>query len=83
MPLQTHWRDLDRRVVAAAPDRLGVYELGDDDGTVLEVDSGVLPDELKTALSYGPSEATQVRWRTVQNRDQAASLVAEHRERLE
>lgn len=83
MPLQQHWRALDRSAVGAAPDRLGVYELGDDDGTVLEVDWGVLPDELKDAVSYGPRGATQVRWKTVQTREQAEDLAAEHRERVE
>jgi hypothetical protein len=83
MPLQQRWRALDRSAVGAAPDRLGVYELGDDDGTVLEVDWGVLPDELKDAVSYGPRGATQVRWKTVQTRTQAEELAAEHRERVE
>jgi hypothetical protein len=83
MPLQQRWRALDRSAVGAAPDRLGVYELGDDGGTVLEVDWGVLPDELKDALSYGPRGATQVRWKTVQTRAQAEELAAEHRERVE
>jgi hypothetical protein len=59
-----------------------VYELGDDDGLVLAVDWGVLPDELKDAVSYGPREATQVRWETVQTRAQAEELTGEHRERL-
>jgi len=48
MPLQKPWRDLDRTAVASAPDRPGVYELGDPSGTVLAVDHGVLRDELKT-----------------------------------
>lgn len=83
MPLRTQWRDLDRAAVRTAPDRLGVYELGDDDGTVLTVDSGVLTDEVKDALSYGPRDATQVRWQTMQTREQAAEVVADHRERLD
>ncbi|MCU4744402.1 hypothetical protein OB955_24630 [Halobacteria archaeon AArc-m2/3/4] len=81
MPLRKPWRDLDRSTVARAPDRLGVYELGDGSGTVLAVDSGVLRDELKTALAYGDGE--QVRWEETQTREQAADLVAEHRARLE
>jgi hypothetical protein len=83
MPLRTQWRALDRSAVGAAPDRLGVYELGDDDGVVREVDWGVLPDELKDALSYGPRGATQVRWKTCQTREQAEELAAEHRERAD
>ncbi|NHN40874.1 hypothetical protein G9C85_04395 [Halorubellus sp. JP-L1] len=83
MPLAKQWRSLDRSTVAGAPDRLGVYEIGDDDGNVLEVDWGVLPDELKDALSYGPRGATQVRWEVAQTREQAESLAAEHRERLD
>ena len=83
MPLRKQWRALDRSAVGAAPDRLGVYELGDDDGTVLEVDWGVLPDELKDALTYGPRDATQVRWRTAQTREQATSLASEEREKLD
>jgi len=83
MPLRKRWRALDRSAVGAAPDRLGVYELGDDDGTVLELEWGVLPDELKDAVSYGPRGATQVRWETVQTRAQAEELAAEHRERLD
>jgi hypothetical protein len=82
MPLRKRWRALDRSAVGAAPDRLGVYELGDDDGDVLAVEWGVLPDELKDALSYGPRGATQVRWETVQSRAQAESRVAEEREKL-
>ncbi|WP_207592604.1 DUF7508 domain-containing protein [Halomontanus rarus] len=81
MPLRKPWRDLDRSTVARAPDRLGVYELGDGQGTVLAVDSGVLRDELKTALAYGDGE--QVRWTETQTREQAADLLAEHRARLE
>jgi hypothetical protein len=83
MPLQKRWRALDRSAVGAAPDRLGVYELGADDGTVLAVDWGVLPDELKDAVSYGPRGATQVRWETAQTREQAEALADEHRERLD
>jgi hypothetical protein len=83
MPLRTSWRALDRSAVRGAPDRLGVLELGDDDGTVLQVDAGVLRDEVKDALSYGPREASQVRWKTAQTREQARSLAAEHRDRIE
>ncbi|MFC4989804.1 DUF7508 domain-containing protein [Saliphagus infecundisoli] len=81
MPLSKHWRDLNRETVARAPDRIGVYELGDDEGTVLAVESGVLADELKTALAYGDGE--RVRWEATGSRDRAAELVADHRERLE
>ncbi len=81
MPLSKHWRDLDRETVARAPDRIGVYELGDADGTVLAVESGVLADELKTALAYGDGE--RVRWEATGSRERAAELVADHRDRLE
>lgn len=81
MPLSKHWRDLDRETVACAPDRIGVYELGDADGTVLAVESGVLADELKTALAYGDGE--RVRWEATGSRERAAELVADHRDRLE
>ena len=81
MPLQKPWRDLDRDAVAAAPDRPGVYELGDDDGTVRAVDHGVLRDELKTALAY--EDAPRVRWEETHTRERARELAADHRDRLE
>jgi len=81
MPLKRPWRDLDRSTVGGAPDRYGVYELADEDGTVLQVGTGVLPDELKTALAYG--DATKVRWETTQTREQAEALAEEHRQRLD
>ncbi|WP_455449324.1 DUF7508 domain-containing protein [Natrinema thermotolerans] len=81
MPLQKSWRDLDRDAVAAAPDRPGVYELGDGSGTVLAVDHGVLRDELKSALAYGDGDC--VRWTEAHTLERAAELAAEHRDRLE
>jgi len=81
MPIAKPWRSLDRSTLARAPDRYGVYELGDEDGTVLEVETGVLPDELKSAIAYGT--ATAVRWETTQTRAQAEELAEEHRRRLE
>lgn len=81
MPLAKQWRDLDRSTVGRAPDRLGVYELGDADGTVVAIDHGVLADELKSALAYGDGE--KVRWETAATREQARELAAEHRDRLE
>ncbi|WP_226007500.1 DUF7508 domain-containing protein [Natrinema salinisoli] len=81
MPLQKPWRDLERETVAGAPDRPGVYELGDGSGTVLAVDHGVLRDELKTALAYGDGD--RVRWTETHTLDQARELAADHRERLE
>ena len=80
MPLRKAWEPLERATVGKAPDRYGVYELGDEDGTVLAVEHGPLRDELKEALAYGDAE--RVRWKTTQNRQQAERLVAEHRERL-
>lgn len=81
MPLQKPWRTLDRDAVAHAPDRPGVYELGDRSGTILSVDHGVLRDELKTALAYGDGD--RVRWTETHTMDQAQSLATDHRERLE
>ena len=80
MPLKKAWEPLERATVGKAPDRYGVYELGDGDGTVLSVDHGPLRDSLKEALAYGDGE--QVRWQTTQNREQAERLVEEHRGRL-
>ncbi|WP_265107902.1 DUF7508 domain-containing protein [Halosolutus halophilus] len=80
MPLQKPWRDLDRETVASAPDRPGVYELGDGSGTVQSIDHGVLRDELKTALAYG--DGVQVRWTETHTREGARELAAEHRDRL-
>lgn len=82
MPLETGWEPLERSTIGAAPDRYGVYEVGDDDGAVLEIDHGPLRDELKEALAYGGAEATRVRWRVTQNRAEAERLLEEHRRRL-
>ncbi|ELZ09562.1 DUF7508 domain-containing protein [Natrialba aegyptia] len=81
MPLQKAWTTLDREVVASAPDRPGVYELGDESGSVLSVGHGVLRDELKTALAYGDGD--RVRWTETHTLDRAGELAASHRERLE
>lgn len=81
MPLQKSWRELDRDAVARAPDRPGVYELGDGSGTVLAVDHGVLRDELKTALAYGDGD--RVRWTETHTLEQARELAADHRDRLQ
>lgn len=80
MPLKKAWEPLERATVGTAPDRYGVYELGDGTGTVVAVDHGPLRDSLKEALAYGDGE--QVRWTTTQNREQAERLVEQHRERL-
>ncbi|ATW89309.1 hypothetical protein halTADL_2578 [Halohasta litchfieldiae] len=53
MSLRKQWQALDRSTVASAPERYGLYELGDQEGTSLGVGIGVLRDELKEALSYG------------------------------
>ncbi|WP_121744965.1 DUF7508 domain-containing protein [Natronorubrum halophilum] len=81
MPLQKPWRDLDRKTVATAPDRPGVYELGGTTGDVHTVDHGVLRDDLKTALAYGDGD--RVRWTETHTLEQARELAADHRERLE
>lgn len=80
MPLRKRWRPLNRETVGGIPDRYGIYELGDDTGDVVAIDSGPLRDELKEALAY--RDAAQVRWKVTQNPEQAEDLVAEHRERL-
>ncbi|WP_435332973.1 DUF7508 domain-containing protein [Haloarchaeobius sp. TZWWS8] len=80
MPLRKRWHALDRAVLGRVPDRLGMYELGDEEGEVVEVGHGVLRDELKNALSY--SRAATVRWEATQTREQAAALAREHRDRL-
>ncbi|MCT9096923.1 hypothetical protein [Haloarchaeobius sp. HME9146] len=80
MPLAKRWHDFDRSVLGTVPDRLGMYELGDEDGTVVEVGHGVLRDELKSALSY--RDAAKVRWEVAQTREQASELAATHRDRL-
>jgi hypothetical protein len=79
MPLSKQWRDLDRSTVARAPERYGVYELGRD-GEVVEVGSGVLRDELKSALSYGDGD--RVRWEVTHSREAAETAAERHRERL-
>ena len=78
MSLRKRWRDLDRSTIGRAPERYGVYELGDADGEVVEVGSGVLKDELKNALAYGDGE--KVRWEEAGSRAEAEVLAAEHRE---
>jgi hypothetical protein len=80
MPLKTGWRRLDRSTIGSVPDRYGVYELGDSDGTVIAIDHGPLRDELKEALAYGDGD--RVRWQTTQNRAEAERLAETHRERL-
>jgi hypothetical protein len=81
VPLAKQWRPLDRSSVGRAPDRWGVYELGDEDGTVREVGWGVVRDELKDALAY--ADATQVRWETADSRDHARRLADDHRGRID
>lgn len=80
MPLQKGWRELDRSTIGSVPDRYGIYELGDEDGTVVAIEHGPLRSELKEALAYGDGET--VRWQTTQNRAEAERLVEEHRDRL-
>jgi hypothetical protein len=78
MALQKRWRDLDRATVGRAPERYGVYELGDADGNVVGVDHGVLRQELKEVLAYGDPE--QVRWEVAEHEDHARELAEKHRE---
>ena len=80
MPLRKGWEPLERSTIGSVPDRYGVYELGDEDGTVLAVEHGALRDELKEALAYG--DAARVRWTATQNEREAERIVEEHRARL-
>ena len=79
MSLPKRWQPLTRKTVGSAPERYGVYELGDGDGEILEVGWGVLRDELKDALAY--ADGDQVRWEACESKAQAKELAAEHRER--
>jgi hypothetical protein len=76
--LRKRWRDLDRATIGRAPDRYGVYELGDESGEVIELGSGHLRDELKEALAYG--RAAKVRWQAANSREHAKRLEGEHRD---
>lgn len=80
MPLAKRWRSLDRSTVGSAPERYGVYELGED-GEVVEVGAGAIRNELKDALAY--ADADQVRWEETGTRERAEELAAEHRERID
>lgn len=81
MPLRTQWRDLDRAAARAAPNRYGVVEYGTSDGDVLAVETGMLKDELKSAVGY--RDAAAVRWKETQTKAQAEELAAKHRDRLD
>lgn len=80
MPLAKPWRTLDRETVARAPQRYGIYELGDEEGTVVAVESGVLKRDIKSALAY--ADASKVRWEETGTEARADELAAEHRDRL-
>lgn len=75
MSLRRRWREFDRSAVGAAPERYGVYELGDADGESLGYGVGVLRDELKEELAYG--EAAKVRWLVAESRDHAERIAEE------
>ncbi|WP_277552441.1 DUF7508 domain-containing protein [Halobaculum limi] len=75
MSLRKAWRDLDRATVGAAPDRYGVYELGDADGESLGYAVGILADELREELAYG--DAAKVRWTVAQSREHAERIADE------
>lgn len=80
MPLRKAWEPLERATVGKAPDRYGVVEFGDEDGTVLSIETGPLRDVLKEQLGYG--QAANVRWRATQTPDEAERVADEHRARL-
>ena len=75
MSLRRAWRELDRATVGSAPDRYGVYELGDADGESTDYAVGILRDELKEELAYG--DAAKVRWTVAESRDHAERLADE------
>lgn len=79
MPLARPWKPLDRSTIGSVPDRYGIYELGDGDGSIIAIEHGPLRDELKDALAYGDGQ--QVRWQSTQDRTEAEQLVETHRER--
>ncbi|WP_435129839.1 DUF7508 domain-containing protein [Halobaculum sp. D14] len=76
MSLRKQWRAFDRAAVGAAPERYGVYELGDADGDSVGYGVGVLRDELKEELAYG--DAAKVRWVAAESEAHAERLVDEH-----
>lgn len=75
MSLPKRWRELNRETVARAPERWGVYEVGDGAGTVVDAGYGVVRDELKEALAYGDGE--QVRWSVADSEAHARRLYEE------
>ncbi|MDZ7745985.1 MAG: hypothetical protein U5K28_05535 [Halobacteriales archaeon] len=79
MPLRTGWSELTRATIGSAPDRYGVIEFGTD-GDIDAIESGMIRDVLKEALTYESYE--QVRWKTAAHRDHAERLAREHRDRL-
>lgn len=76
MSLRKQWREFDRGAVGTAPERYGVYELGDAGGESLGYGTGVLRDELKEEFAYG--EAAKVRWVATESREHAERLVDEY-----
>jgi hypothetical protein len=74
--LRKPWKPLSKETIRSVPDRYGVYELGDDDGTSLGVDAGPLRDDLKEALAYG--DGSKVRWQVATSREHAESMLADH-----
>jgi hypothetical protein len=75
MALRKRWQPLTRETVGSAPDAYGLVEFGDEDGDVVEVVAGFLPDELREELAYG--DAAQVRWQRAQSLDHAEQLLDE------
>ncbi|MFB6154536.1 MAG: hypothetical protein ABEJ22_01490 [Haloferacaceae archaeon] len=73
MSLRKQWRSLDRATIGSAPERYGVYELGDAEGNVVDAGAGFLPDELREAFAYG--EATSVRWTAANSEEHAERLL--------
>lgn len=82
MPLRQPWEPLERETLRSIPDRYGIYELADDEGTIIAIDHGPLRDAIKEAMSYDETAAS-VRYRVTPHREAAVALVEEHRGRLD
>jgi hypothetical protein len=79
MPLARPWQPLERSTIESVSDRYGIYEIVDEDGSIIAIEHGPLRDELKEALAYGGGK--RVRWQSTQDRNEAERLVDTHRDR--
>jgi len=92
MSLRKPWQPLERETIREVPDRYGLYEVADSEGTSLGVAIGPLQDELRELLAYGlptsfhrspeadaAGEPTQVRWELATSKTHAEKLLERHR----